>query len=305
MSKIIETKVATHERDLLIISGDVYVKVGGMNMNNNTVQTGQNDDPGLVGLEYLGFNGGWHRYEQKIMIGPEWYSLDKNETVPVVSPTMITSKKISDQEGGDTENLTGFAVETFRVEWEKNRITLYVQLGLCHPNDYSDGYQDWAYLLRLSYCVAALGFKSQPSRHYYNFRMKTTASHYENDPGDYHPPKDATDGDLSTRWAADTMLAPSTWIHGDLGQVRHIAYMNISWYKGDQGRTYTYRIEGSLDGTPGSFFWMWNDTSSGNEITELLDFTLTPTQARYIRITVEGNNENTWASINEFHVLGL
>ena len=75
--------------------------------------------------------------------------------------------------------------------------------------------------------------------------------------------------------------------------------MGISWYQGST-RTNNYVISTSDDNT--SFTQRKTGTSAGNtEAIEVYDISPDVT-ARYVRVTVNGNSSNDWASINEIEV---
>lgn len=76
--------------------------------------------------------------------------------------------------------------------------------------------------------------------------------------------------------------------------------MWIDWYKG-QDREYNLVISVSQDGT--SFTEVFNGKSSGTTgLFERYDFA--DVSARHVKITVNGNNNNKWASISEVQIYG-
>lgn len=113
---------------------------------------------------------------------------------------------------------------------------------------------------------------------------------------DGNVPENASDGDLGTRWSN---LGTGSWITIDLGTPRAIDEVGISWYKGAE-RVYTFTIALSDDNS--TYTEVVSTTSSGKtEALEFYDIPADPTN-RYVKITVNGNTQNEWASINEVEV---
>jgi F5/8 type C domain len=309
-SSILETKLPDG-RDMLIISGSVYVQVGG----HSTVppQTGLNDDPGLVGFEELfpPTTPGWFDYEQKIVIGPEWYELVTKDVVPVVSPSNMFSREISDQH---IEDDTGFAVDWCKVDLENKRIKLIIKISLRHPVDWVDPSPahpwsvPWEFMLRLAYYVTAVGSKSKPKVILKgppvpplcttNLPISgVSASGYQNDQNGSFPPSNATDGSLSTRWSNPGV---GSWIRADLGTSKNICRADVAWWEGNT-RHYNFVIATSTNGS--TFTTVFSGTSSGTTLnSERYSFSIT--NARYVRVTVNGNNVNSYAHITELDIFG-
>ena len=113
---------------------------------------------------------------------------------------------------------------------------------------------------------------------------------------DGNVPANAIDKNLSTRWSC---FGIGSWITIDLGSAKAIDKVGISWYQGAT-RTSNYVISTSDDNT--SFTQRKTGTSAGNtEAIEVYDISPDVT-ARYVRVTVNGNSSNDWASINEIEV---
>ncbi len=114
---------------------------------------------------------------------------------------------------------------------------------------------------------------------------------------DGNVPSNVVDNNLGTRWSN---LGQGSWIQLDLGSKKSICSVDIAWYRGDI-RQNNFVISVSDDGT--TFTSEPPDTSSLGTAAE--KYTLREgTEGRYIRITVNGNTENEWASINEISVFG-
>lgn len=104
-------------------------------------------------------------------------------------------------------------------------------------------------------------------------------------------PENVLDGDLGTRWSAE---GDGEWIAFDLGSVKEVNRIDVSWYQGD-ARTSSFDIDLSDDGTtwrPALSTW----SSLG---TELQTNYFTGGPARHVRLTGHGNTVNAWNSITE------
>jgi hypothetical protein len=112
-----------------------------------------------------------------------------------------------------------------------------------------------------------------------------------------NPPQNAIDNNLNTRWSQEGI---GSWIQLDLGIQKLICSVDIAWYLGNQ-RQNNFVISVSSDGT--TFNNIFTGTSSGNTLSpENYDFS--DVNARYVKITVNGNTQNQWASITENDVYG-
>jgi hypothetical protein len=120
---------------------------------------------------------------------------------------------------------------------------------------------------------------------------KVTASgHYKND-----VTSNAIDNNPQTRWS--NQKKPSS-ITLDLGNSKTVCNLDIQWYKGD-ARVYGFVISVSKDNK--KFKDVLKTKSSGSSSNpESYDFS--DVSARYVRITVNGNTQNTFASIAEINV---
>ena len=103
------------------------------------------------------------------------------------------------------------------------------------------------------------------------------------------------DPDPNSRWAAAVM---PQWVEYDLGAVKPIGLIAVSFYLWNSGRIYQYSIQTSDD------LLQWNDiitnaTSSSQEWT-LNEFE--DVSARYIRIICLENNQADWAGIWETRI---
>src|SRR4029079_2262144 len=89
-----------------------------------------------------------------------------------------------------------------------------------------------------------------------------------------------------------------SWIQLDLGKAKSLCNIDISWYKGDQ-RNNNFVISISNDGS--SFNTLFNSKSTGTTA-KFERYDLQNIVARYIKITVNGNTQNNYASIVDVKV---
>ena len=114
---------------------------------------------------------------------------------------------------------------------------------------------------------------------------------------DGNVPSNVIDNNLNTRWSS---LGVGQFIRADLGSTQNICSVDIAWYKGNE-RAYNFVISTSTDGT--TFTTKLTSTSSGTTLNSE-KYTIPATDARYVRITVNGNTVNNWASMSELDVFG-
>jgi len=110
-------------------------------------------------------------------------------------------------------------------------------------------------------------------------------------------PKNVLDNSLSTRWSS---LGVGQFITADLGAVKNICSVDIAWYSGNS-RAYRFTISTSTDGS--SFTQRFSGDSSGTTLNPET-YSFSAVDARYVKVTVNGNTVNTWASITELDVFG-
>ena len=106
------------------------------------------------------------------------------------------------------------------------------------------------------------------------------------------PGTNVLDDNLDTRWSNNGV---GSWIQLDLGISNKVCDISIAWYKGNE-RQNNFVISTSNDGI--KFSNVLSSKSSGSTL-NLEKYDFTDTNARYIRITVNGNTLNTYASITE------
>ncbi len=111
---------------------------------------------------------------------------------------------------------------------------------------------------------------------------------------DGNRPQNVIDNNFNTRWSN---YGSGSNIQIDLGKKDKLCAVDIAWHRGDV-RTNDFVLSTSTDGT--TFTTLYDGESSGetnsHERYLIQDSNLT---AQYIKVTVNGNTENDWASISE------
>ena len=110
-----------------------------------------------------------------------------------------------------------------------------------------------------------------------------------------YPPSNVLDNSLSTRWSNPGV---GSWIRADLGTTKTICSVDIAWYKGNE-RRYNFAIATSTDGT--TFVNKLTGISSGTTLNSE-KYIISSTSARYVKVTVSGNNVNDYAHITELDI---
>ena len=111
------------------------------------------------------------------------------------------------------------------------------------------------------------------------------------------PPSYAIDNNFRTWWSKTEI---GSWISADLGSTQNICSVDIAWYKGN-ARQYHFVIATSTDGS--TFTNVFSGDSSGTT-TSSEKYTISNTNARYVRVTVNGNTQNSAASMYELDIFG-
>lgn len=120
-----------------------------------------------------------------------------------------------------------------------------------------------------------------------------------------YPAGNAVDGNTGTRWGAGTGYPG--WLLIDLGDVYTLDTLDSLWFA-SSGRYYTYRVEGSLDGT--SFYELLpsaNSTQGEAEPTWTAQTFEDDAKARYVRVYVTGCSQGgqAYPSIYEVQAKGF
>ena len=100
------------------------------------------------------------------------------------------------------------------------------------------------------------------------------------------------DDRLDTRWSN---LGKGSWIDYDLGTTKTVGGITIAWHSGNT-RANTFVVSVSPDGY--TYTPVFSGQSTGTS-TAAETYTFAATSARRVRITVNGNTLNDWASISE------
>jgi hypothetical protein len=111
-----------------------------------------------------------------------------------------------------------------------------------------------------------------------------------------NPPQNVLDGDLTTRWSGKGIGAQLT---AKLARNTSVCSVGIAWYHGDE-RINNFSIAYSTDDV--TYTQIYESVSSYG--TDIQNYSFSSVDARYIRLTVNGNTLNTWASVLEFSVNG-
>ena len=110
-----------------------------------------------------------------------------------------------------------------------------------------------------------------------------------------NPPSKAADDRLDTRWSN---LGRGSWIDYDLGSNKTISGAAIAWHEGDT-RSSSFTLLASTDGR--AYTQVYSGRSSGTTTTAET-YAFSSRTARRLRIVVNGNTLNDWASIAEVRV---
>ncbi|HET7149661.1 MAG TPA: Ig-like domain-containing protein, partial [Candidatus Nitrosopolaris sp.] len=121
----------------------------------------------------------------------------------------------------------------------------------------------------------------------------------DHDADDGNVPANVLDNNLGTRWSN---LGVGSFIQADLGGQKTICSVDIAWYRGNP-RVNSFVISVSSDGT--SFTNVFTGKSSGTTLSAEKYSLPTSVTTRFVRVTVNGNTENNWASITELSVDGF
>ena len=107
-------------------------------------------------------------------------------------------------------------------------------------------------------------------------------------------PDKAIDGNPMTRWCAANDDTPQLWTV-DLGQTRRFSTVVIQWESRDT--RYDFELLASTDNRN----WQQLPGQRSN-VRERMTIALAPTEARYLKVRVNGHAKGNWASIREFEV---
>ena len=106
------------------------------------------------------------------------------------------------------------------------------------------------------------------------------------------------DFDPDSRWSSE---GAGKRITLDLGEAQTLREVGLAFYKGDERRT-MFDIEASEDGE--AWTTLIEGGRSGGTTTAIERFELPATQARYLRLTGQGNESSGWNSLIEMQAFG-
>jgi hypothetical protein len=106
-------------------------------------------------------------------------------------------------------------------------------------------------------------------------------------------PANVLENNLTTRWSHE---GEGSWLVADLGAPKTVCGVAIAWHKGNE-RVNHFVVQGSLDGK--TFADLYRGDSSGKTLALEQYAAAQPTGARFLRVIVNGNTRNDWASIAE------
>ncbi len=109
------------------------------------------------------------------------------------------------------------------------------------------------------------------------------------------PASNLLDNNLKTRWSNSDA---DSWIQLDLGASKNICSIGIAWHNGNE-RQDKFVISASNNGI--NFSEIFNGSSSGSTLSSE-KYNVSDTNARYLRITVNGNTQSNYTSITEISV---
>jgi F5/8 type C domain len=107
------------------------------------------------------------------------------------------------------------------------------------------------------------------------------------------------DNNVYNKWSN---LGVGSFIQADLGAPKTICSVDITWYRGNL-RQNNFAISVSNDGN--SFTNVFTGKSSGTTLSSEKYNLPTSVTARFVKLTVNGNTENNWASITKLSVDGF
>ena len=115
----------------------------------------------------------------------------------------------------------------------------------------------------------------------------------------------ALDGDLNSRWTTQRPMLPGDSVTLDMGKAQRVGRIVLDSAKSPNDYPRGYVVETSIDGS------RWKEAARADaaqtaaaQQAGVLTITLTPADARYIRITNEGTSPGTFWSIHELTVYG-
>jgi len=131
-----------------------------------------------------------------------------------------------------------------------------------------------------------------------NCRLLTTASTSAHaDDGAGNVAVNTQDDNLTTRWSGPGVGA---WLRLDLGSAQQLSGAAVAWHRGNERQSY-FTLSTSEDGV--TYMQAYSGTSALTTAAQTYTFP-SARRARYVKVTVNGNTVNTWASISEARACG-
>ncbi|WMJ73321.1 discoidin domain-containing protein [Cytophagaceae bacterium ABcell3] len=121
--------------------------------------------------------------------------------------------------------------------------------------------------------------------------VKVSASSYQ----EPYRPENTLDGNLQTRWAASGVGA---WIKYEFQNVQNVNTVSIAFFEGEKHQ-YAFDIEVSMDDV--NWISVYTGQSSGTS-GEVESFSFPDAQAKFVRITGKGSNDNNWNSFTSVKI---
>lgn len=109
------------------------------------------------------------------------------------------------------------------------------------------------------------------------------------------PASNVLDNNINTRWSNSYI---GSWIQLDLGTSKNICSIDIAWHKGNE-RQNNFTISASNDGIKYSDIIKSNSSGYTSSFEK---YNVIDTNARYLRLTVNGNSLNNYTSVGEISV---
>lgn len=131
-----------------------------------------------------------------------------------------------------------------------------------------------------------------------NCRLLSTATvNASGDDGEGSVATNTQDDNLATRWSGAGVGA---WLRLDLGGVQPLSGVAVAWHRGTERQSY-FTVATSEDNV--TYTQAYSGTSALTTAAQTYTFP-SVRRARYVKVTVNGNTMNTWASITEARACG-
>ncbi|MBG86208.1 MAG: hypothetical protein CMO80_04830 [Verrucomicrobiales bacterium] len=112
-----------------------------------------------------------------------------------------------------------------------------------------------------------------------------------------HSPLNVFDGNPKTKWAAN---GKGQWLQFKFEKERELSKIGIGFVAGH--RNYGFELKASNDGKRWKSLGKHTSPGKGDRVD---DYSFSKTRLRYLRILMQGNNENSWANIHNVRIVGV